>query len=142
MQDKVDYVHVEERKKSGVYPLRRRSESCILPNWMSLEHVKIISEGVWAVDKCFPSIPTKQRSLPKGLSGVSRMGLPNVIDVNQQKAKERVINTVPNKWTRTSKVDVHSYTLAGSSVNIEKDKEALRGPLVMVFRVRTEHHQL
>ncbi|GJR04868.1 hypothetical protein Tco_0527852 [Tanacetum coccineum] len=92
------------------------------------ERVTILSEGVSAVDKCFPNIPTKQRSRPNGLSGVSRMGPPNVIDVNQQKAEERVINTTPNKRTRTSKVDVCPNTPARSSVSVEKDREALRGP--------------
>ncbi|GJR56313.1 hypothetical protein Tco_1406834 [Tanacetum coccineum] len=67
------------------------------------ERVKIFSESVLAVNKCFAHIPTKQRSRPNGLSGVSRMGPPNVIDVNQQKAEERGINTAPNKRTRTSK---------------------------------------
>nr|GEY77399.1 zinc finger, CCHC-type [Tanacetum cinerariifolium] len=68
------------------------------------ERVNIFSKGMWAVDKCFPNIPTKQRSRPNGLSGVSMMA-PNVFDFNQQKAKERMISTTPNKRTRTSKVD-------------------------------------
>nr|GEZ92725.1 hypothetical protein [Tanacetum cinerariifolium] len=92
------------------------------------ERVKIFSDGVLAVDKCFPDIPTKPRSRLNGLSGVSRMGPPNVINVNQQKAEERGINTPPNKRTRTSKVDVRPNTRARSSVTIEKDREALRGP--------------
>nr|GFC33473.1 hypothetical protein [Tanacetum cinerariifolium]GFC33475.1 hypothetical protein [Tanacetum cinerariifolium] len=61
------------------------------------ERVKIFRDCVLAVDKCFPNIPTKPRSRPNGLSGVSRMGPLNVINVNQQKAEERGINTPPNK---------------------------------------------
>ncbi|GJY19265.1 hypothetical protein Tco_0390756, partial [Tanacetum coccineum] len=92
------------------------------------ERVKIFSESVLAVNKCFAHIPTKQRSRPNGLSGVSRMGPPNVIDVNQQKAEERGINTAPNKRTRTSKVDVRPNAPAISSVSVDKDREALSGP--------------
>ncbi|PWA69821.1 hypothetical protein CTI12_AA281010 [Artemisia annua] len=91
------------------------------------ERVKIFSESLSAVDKCFPNIPTKKRSRPNGLSGVSRMGPPNDIDVDQQKAEERGINTAPNKRTRTSMVDVRPNTPARSSVSVEKDREALRG---------------
>ncbi|GJW39318.1 hypothetical protein Tco_0065163 [Tanacetum coccineum] len=43
------------------------------------ERVKIFSESVLAVNKCFAHIPTKQRSRPNGLSGVSRMGPPNFV---------------------------------------------------------------
>ncbi|GJY52295.1 hypothetical protein Tco_0443142 [Tanacetum coccineum] len=56
------------------------------------------------------------------------MGPPNVIDVNQQKAEERGINTEPNKRTRTSKVDVCPNAPARSSVSVEKDRESIRGP--------------
>ncbi|GJS58534.1 hypothetical protein Tco_0653318 [Tanacetum coccineum] len=56
------------------------------------------------------------------------MGPPNVIDVNQQKAEERGINTAPNKRTRTSKVDVRPNAPAISSVSVDKDREALSGP--------------
>ncbi|GKE57289.1 hypothetical protein Tco_1496474 [Tanacetum coccineum] len=90
------------------------------------ERVKIFSESVLAVNKCFAHIPTKQRSRPNGLSGVSRMGPPNVIDVNQQKAEERGMNTAPNKQTRTSKVDVRPNAI--SSVSVDKDREGLSGP--------------
>nr|GEW35598.1 hypothetical protein [Tanacetum cinerariifolium] len=78
------------------------------------ERVKIFSEGVWAIDKCFPNIPTKQRSRPNGLSGVSRLGPYNVFNINLQKAEERVMSTAPNKQTRTSKVDGYQEPKQGT----------------------------
>nr|GEX45849.1 hypothetical protein [Tanacetum cinerariifolium] len=39
------------------------------------ERVKIFSDGVFAVDKCFPNIPTKPRSRPNGLSEKDREAL-------------------------------------------------------------------
>lgn len=84
--------------------------------------MKIFSEVLSVINKCFPSIPSRKRSRPDGFSGdrsnvlladrttVGKMGvqtqaLNSAFDYEQQKVEERGKNGVPNKRTRTSMVD-------------------------------------
>ena len=91
------------------------------------ERVKIFNEGLLVVNKCFPSIPSRKRSRPDGISGerpnalfasdrsavgpgVGKLGTQNHtlaggFELEQQKAEERSKNVIPNKRTRTSMVD-------------------------------------
>nr|XP_043620428.1 uncharacterized protein LOC122592297 isoform X2 [Erigeron canadensis] len=117
------------------------------------ERVKVFSETLSVVNKCFPSIPSRKRSRPEALagdrssglllnrspmgSGVGKMGaqshpLSTSLDFDQQKVEERGKNAIPNKRTRTSMVDqraeVRPNTPARPSGNVDRDKEALRLP--------------
>ncbi|KAI3694420.1 hypothetical protein L1987_77385 [Smallanthus sonchifolius] len=117
------------------------------------ERVKVFSETLSVMNKCFPSIPSRKRSRPDVLpgdrsngllltrppmgAGVGKMGtqshsLTNAFDFEQQKVEERGKNVIPNKRTRTSmvdqRVDVRPNTPARSSGNIDRDKETLRLP--------------
>ena len=88
--------------------------------------MKIFSESLSVVNKCFPSIPSRKRSRPDALSGerangllidrsvmgggVGKIGTHNhvptsVFDFEPQKVEDRGKNIVPNKRTRTSMVD-------------------------------------
>lgn len=88
--------------------------------------MKVFSETLSVVNKCFPSIPSRKRTRPDALTGdrssglllnrapmgagVGKMGiqthsLTNVFDFEQQKVEERGKNIIPNKRTRTSMVD-------------------------------------
>ncbi|KAF5812127.1 hypothetical protein HanXRQr2_Chr04g0189111 [Helianthus annuus] len=90
------------------------------------ERVKVFSETLSVINKCFPSIPSRKRSRPDALpgdrssglllnrapmgAGVGKMGtqshsLTNTFDFEQQKVEERGKNAIPNKRTRTSMVD-------------------------------------
>ncbi|KAI3714539.1 hypothetical protein L6452_21495 [Arctium lappa] len=115
------------------------------------ERVKIFSESLLVVNKCFPSIPSRKRSRPDALSGdranglltdravmmggVGKIGTQNhvatsVFDFEPQKVEERGKLTVPNKRTRTSmvdqRVDVRPNTPARSTASVDRDKEVLR----------------
>ncbi|XP_024979408.1 uncharacterized protein LOC112516548 isoform X2 [Cynara cardunculus var. scolymus] len=115
------------------------------------ERVKIFSESLSVVNKCFPSIPSRKRSRPDSLSGdpanglladravmgggVGKIGTQNhvptsVFDFEPQKVEERGKNTVPNKRTRTSmmdqRADARPNTPARSTASVDKDKEVLR----------------
>ncbi|KAI3801210.1 hypothetical protein L1987_29314 [Smallanthus sonchifolius] len=117
------------------------------------ERVKIFSETLSVINKCFPSIPSRKRSRPDALpgdrssglllnrapmgAGVGKIGtqshsLTNAFDFEQQKVEERGKNVMPNKRTRTSMVDqraeVRPNTPARSSGNVDRDKEMLRLP--------------
>ncbi|KAL8191826.1 hypothetical protein R6Q57_028557 [Mikania cordata] len=117
------------------------------------ERVKIFSETLSLINKCFPSIPSRKRSRPDALAGdrsrglllnrapmgagVGKIGsqshcLTNAFDFEQQKVDERGKNVIPNKRTRTSMVDqraeVRPNTPARSSGNVDRDKESLRLP--------------
>ncbi|XP_071721469.1 uncharacterized protein [Rutidosis leptorrhynchoides] len=117
------------------------------------ERVKVFSETLSVINKCFPSIPTRKRSRPDGLVGdrssglllnrapmgacVGKMGtqshpLSNAFDFEQQKVEDRGKIGIPNKRTRTSLVDqradVRPNTPARSSGNVDRDKEVLRVP--------------
>ncbi|XP_076918789.1 uncharacterized protein LOC143579335 isoform X2 [Bidens hawaiensis] len=111
------------------------------------ERVKVFSETLSVVNKCFPSIPSRKRSrldvVPSdrasGLlvnrahmgTGVGRMStqshsLTNAFDFDQQKADERGKSVIPNKRTRTSMVEARPNTPARSSGNMDREKETLR----------------
>ncbi|KAK9055590.1 hypothetical protein SSX86_026674 [Deinandra increscens subsp. villosa] len=117
------------------------------------ERVKVFSETLSLINKCFPSIPSRKRSRPDALpgdrssglllnrapmgAGISKMGtqshsLTNAFDFEQQKVEERGKSVIPNKRTRTSMVDqrveVRPNTPARSSGNVDRDKESLRFP--------------
>ncbi|KAL4571828.1 hypothetical protein LXL04_018593 [Taraxacum kok-saghyz] len=111
------------------------------------ERVKVFSETLSVVNKCFPSISSRKRSRgPDGLPGdrstglllnrapigTPKMGpqahsLANPFDFDQQKVEERGKNVIPNKRTRTS-MEVRPNTPARSSGNVDRDKEPLRLP--------------
>lgn len=112
------------------------------------ERVKVFSETLSVINKCFPSIPSRKRSRPDALPGerssglllnrgpmgpgVGKMGhsLTTAFDFEQQKVEERGKSAIPNKRTRTSMVDqraeVRPNTPARSSGNVDRDKEVLR----------------
>ncbi|XP_071696844.1 uncharacterized protein [Rutidosis leptorrhynchoides] len=117
------------------------------------ERVKVFSETLSVINKCFPSIPSRKRSRPDALpgdrssgllvnrapigAGVGKMGTQshsrsNAFDFEQQKVEERVKSAIPNKRTRTSMVDqradVRPNTPARSSGNLDRDKEVIRIP--------------
>ncbi|KVI12220.1 hypothetical protein Ccrd_009354 [Cynara cardunculus var. scolymus] len=117
------------------------------------ERVKVFSETLSVINKCFPSIPSRKRSRPDALPGdrssglllnraptgpgVGKMGtqshsLTSAFDFEPQKVEERGKNAIPNKRTRTSMVDqraeVRPNTPARSAGNVDRDKEVLRLP--------------
>ncbi|KAL1825365.1 hypothetical protein ACET3Z_012143 [Daucus carota] len=118
------------------------------------ERVKIFNEGLLVVNKCFPSIPSRKRSRPDGISGerpnalfasdrsavgpgVGKLGtqshtLAGGFELEQQKAEERSKNVIPNKRTRTSMVDprmdVRPSTPARTAGTADRDKEGSRFP--------------
>ncbi|KAJ0891073.1 hypothetical protein HanPSC8_Chr09g0349331 [Helianthus annuus] len=101
------------------------------------ERVKIFSDVLSVINKCFPCIPSRKRSRPDAFSGVSvgKMGtqshtLTSAFDVEQQKVDDRGKNVIPNKRTRTSMVDqradVRPNTPARSSGSVDRDREVSR----------------
>ncbi|KAJ9551270.1 hypothetical protein OSB04_015315 [Centaurea solstitialis] len=113
------------------------------------ERVKIFSEVLSVINKCFPSIPSRKRSRPDAFSSdrsnallpdrtaVGKMGTQSHVsagafDYEQQKVEERGKVTIPNKRTRTSLVDqrtdVRPNTPARSSGSVDRDREMLRLP--------------
>ncbi|XP_076920370.1 uncharacterized protein LOC143581480 [Bidens hawaiensis] len=60
------------------------------------ERVKVFSDVLSVINKCFPSIPPRKRSRPDAFSGTQAF---------EQKVEERGKNVIPNKRTRTSMVD-------------------------------------
>ncbi|KAI7727083.1 hypothetical protein M8C21_031575 [Ambrosia artemisiifolia] len=104
------------------------------------ERVKIFSDVLSVINKCFPSIPSRKRSRPDAFSSgvtVGKMGtqshtLTSAFDVEQQKVEERGKNVIPNKRTRTSLVDqradVRPNTPARSSGSVDRDREISRLP--------------
>nr|GEY36101.1 hypothetical protein [Tanacetum cinerariifolium] len=86
------------------------------------ERVKVCSDLLSVINKCFPRIPTRKRSRPDGFSGdrskvqtVGKMGaqshaLTSAFDYEQQKA------------------DVRPNTPARSSRSLERDREVVRLP--------------
>lgn len=88
--------------------------------------MKVFSETLSVVNKCFPSIPSRKRSRPDSLpgdrasglllnrspmgAGVGKMGTQShspahTFDFEQPKVEERGKSAIPNKRTRTSLVD-------------------------------------
>lgn len=117
------------------------------------DRVKIFSESLLVINKCFPSIPSRKRSRSDVISGdrsnpllgdrsvlgagVGKMGgqshgIASGFDFEQQKIEERAKNAIPNKRTRTSmldqRVDGRPNTPARSSGNVDREKELLRLP--------------
>ncbi|XP_076945259.1 uncharacterized protein LOC143616267 [Bidens hawaiensis] len=105
------------------------------------ERVKIFSDVLSVINKCFPCIPSRKRSRPDAFSPsvtVGKMGsaqnnaLTSAFDFEQQKIEERGKNAIPNKRTRTSMVDqradVRPNTPARSSGSVDRVREVLRLP--------------
>ncbi|KAI3754169.1 hypothetical protein L1987_53947 [Smallanthus sonchifolius] len=105
------------------------------------ERVKVFSEVLSVINKCFPCIPSRKRSRPDTFSSgvtVCKMGstqshaLTSAFDFEQQKVEERGKNVIPNKRTRTSMVDqradVRPNTPARSSGSVDRVREVLRLP--------------
>ncbi|MCE3050132.1 hypothetical protein HAX54_046518 [Datura stramonium] len=118
------------------------------------ERVKIFTESLSVLNKCFPSIPSRKRSRSDALSndrpmtfspsdrsvsgtGIGKMGTqshcsPSGYEFEQQKSEERVKAVVPSKRTRTSmadmRPDVRTNTPTRSAGNIDRDRELLRFP--------------
>ncbi|XP_059633157.1 uncharacterized protein LOC132275956 [Cornus florida] len=116
------------------------------------ERVKIFSEALSVIKKCFPSIPSRKRSRPDFLStDRSNASLPNdrpvlgtvmgkmgsqshaigsAFELEQQKSEERTKIANPNKRTRTSVVDTdtRAITPARASGSMDRDREILRHP--------------
>ncbi|XP_059634804.1 uncharacterized protein LOC132277087 isoform X2 [Cornus florida] len=110
--------------------------------------VKIFNEALSAINKCFPSIPSRRRSrsevlsidrsnvlFPSDRSGIGKMGaqshaIATGFELEQQKPEERTKNVGPNKRTRTSKVDarmdIHANNAARAPGNM--NREELRLP--------------
>ncbi|CAN4084946.1 unnamed protein product [Withania somnifera] len=113
------------------------------------ERVKIFTESLSVINKCFPSIPSRKRSRSEFLSnersyvlypsdrsisgvGVGKIGTPNGYEFEQQKYEKRTKNAVPNKRTRTSMVDlrleVQASTPSRPSGIMDTDREIPRLP--------------
>lgn len=87
------------------------------------ERVKVFSDVLSVMNKCFPSIPSRKRSRPDTFS-VGKMSTQShsPYDYEQQRGEERGKNVIPNKRTRTSMADVraNSNTPARSSGSVEE----------------------
>lgn len=117
------------------------------------ERLKIFTEALSLVNKCFPSIPSRKRSRSDALSadrsntlfptdravlgsGIGKMGTQShAISSGFEeppKSEERTKIAIPNKRTRTSMVDVRTdvraNTPARPSGNMDRDREVLRLP--------------
>ncbi|KAL8223285.1 hypothetical protein R6Q57_020684 [Mikania cordata] len=105
------------------------------------ERVKIFSEVLSVINKCFPSIHSRKRSRPDTFSAgvnVGKMGiiqgqaLTSAFDFEQQKVEEKGKHVTPNKRTRTSmldqRADVRPNTPARSSGHVDRFKDVLRLP--------------
>ncbi|CAN4096749.1 unnamed protein product [Withania somnifera] len=137
-------VEEARRLKTGL------RESCT----KSRERVKIFTESLSVLNKCFPSIPSRKRSRSDALSndrpmtfspsdrsvlgpGISKTGTqrhcsPSGYEFDQQKSEERVKTSVPSKRTRTSmadmRPDVRANTPTRTAGTIDRDRESLRFP--------------
>ncbi|XP_058213593.1 uncharacterized protein LOC131325380 isoform X5 [Rhododendron vialii] len=117
----------------------------------SRERLKIFTDALSLVNKCFPSIPSRKRSRSDALSadrsntlfptdravlgsGIGKMGTQShAISSGFEeppKSEERTKIAIPNKRTRTSMVDtdVRANTPARPSGNMDRDREVLRLP--------------
>ncbi|XP_058213598.1 uncharacterized protein LOC131325380 isoform X10 [Rhododendron vialii] len=115
------------------------------------ERLKIFTDALSLVNKCFPSIPSRKRSRSDALSadrsntlfptdravlgsGIGKMGTQShAISSGFEeppKSEERTKIAIPNKRTRTSMVDtdVRANTPARPSGNMDRDREVLRLP--------------
>ncbi|XP_009603745.1 uncharacterized protein [Nicotiana tomentosiformis] len=110
------------------------------------ERVKIFTESLSVINKCFPSIPSRKRSRSDVLSnerpnlsdrsvsgaGIAKLGTQSGYELELQKSEERTKSSVPNKRTRTSMVDlrpeVRASTPSRPSGNMDRDREILRLP--------------
>ncbi|CAB4318576.1 unnamed protein product [Prunus armeniaca] len=116
------------------------------------ERVKTFTEALSVFNKVFPSIPSKKRSRtevfsnerssvvlssdrsilgPKmGKIGIQSHAVTGGFELEQQKSEERTKNSVPNKRTRTSlvdvRMDVRSNALVRPSGAVDRDREMLR----------------
>ncbi|XP_049405757.1 uncharacterized protein LOC125869233 isoform X2 [Solanum stenotomum] len=137
-------VEEARRLKTGL------RESCT----KARERVKIFTESLSVLNKCFPSIPSRKRSRSDALSNdrpmtffpsdrsVSGTGIgktsiqghssPSGYEFEQHKSEERVKTAVPSKRTRTSmadmRPDVRANTPTRPAGNIDRDRELLRFP--------------
>lgn len=82
--------------------------------------MKIFTESLSVINKCFPSIPSRKRSRSDVLSnerpnlsdrsvsgaGIAKLGTQSGYELELQKSEERTKSSVPNKRTRTSMVDL------------------------------------
>ncbi|XP_016486867.2 uncharacterized protein LOC107807078 isoform X4 [Nicotiana tabacum] len=118
------------------------------------ERVKIFTESLSVLNKCFPSIPSRKRSRSDSLANdrhvtlfpsdrsvsgtsIGKMGTQShctasSYELEQQKSEERVKTAVPSKRTRTSmadvRPDVRANTPTRSAGNMDRDREILRLP--------------
>ncbi|KAM3360760.1 hypothetical protein P3S68_015614 [Capsicum galapagoense] len=113
------------------------------------ERVKIFTESLSVINKCFPSIPSKKRPRSdflsnerpnmlnpsdRSVSGASnaKIGTQSGYEFELQKSEKRTKNAVPNKRTRTSMVDlkpeVQASTPSKPSGIMDRDREILRLP--------------
>ncbi|XP_049359557.1 uncharacterized protein LOC125824252 [Solanum verrucosum] len=113
------------------------------------ERVKIFTESLSVINKCFPSIPSRKRSRSDVLSnerpnvlyssdrsvsgaGIGKIGTQSGYEFELQKSEKRTKNAVPNKRTRTSMVDlrpeVQASTPSRQSGIMDRDREILRLP--------------
>ncbi|XP_060187507.1 uncharacterized protein LOC132616828 [Lycium barbarum] len=113
------------------------------------ERVKIFTESLSVINKCFPSIPSRKRSRSDILSnerpnvlypsdrsvsaaGIGKIGTQSGYDFELQKSEKRTKNSVPNKRTRTSMVDlrpeVRASTPSRPSGSMDRDREISRLP--------------
>ncbi|CAL5360339.1 unnamed protein product [Camellia sinensis] len=96
------------------------------------ERLKIFSESLSVMNKCFPGIPSRKRSR----SDVSSTDRSNALYPSDRSVLgsgiERTKISIPNKRTRTSmvdgKTDVRTNTPARPSGNMDRDREVLRLP--------------
>ncbi|XP_050364819.1 uncharacterized protein LOC126783391 isoform X2 [Argentina anserina] len=123
-------------------------ESCV----KARERVKIFNEALSVFNKVFPSVPSKKRSRTESFSnersglvlpgdrsmmgpsmgkiGMQSHAVAGGFELEQQKSEERTKNSVPNKRTRTSlvdvRMDVRSNTLVRPSGVVEREREIMR----------------
>ncbi|XP_061995549.1 uncharacterized protein LOC133713510 isoform X2 [Rosa rugosa] len=116
------------------------------------ERVKIFNEALSVFNKVFPSVPSKKRSRTENFSnersgvvlptdrsmmgpsmgkiGMQSHAVAGGFELEQQKSEERTKNSVPNKRTRTSlvdvRMDVRSNTLVRPSGAVEREREMMR----------------
>ncbi|CAK9144149.1 unnamed protein product [Ilex paraguariensis] len=118
------------------------------------ERVGMLNEALSVINKCLPSVTSRKRSrsdvfasdrsnalFPSDRSvlgaGIGKIGaqcqaIATGFELEQQKPVERTKNSVPNRRTRTSmvdmRVDVRANTPARPSGNVDKDREMVRLP--------------
>ncbi|KAM5547317.1 hypothetical protein ABKV19_001690 [Rosa sericea] len=116
------------------------------------ERFKIFNEALSVFNKVFPSVPSKKRSRTESFSnersgvvlptdrsmmgpsmgkiGIQSHAVAGGFELEQQKSEERTKNSVPNKRTRTSlvdvRMDVRSNTLVRPSGAVEREREMMR----------------